>query len=114
METTRNTQPPTYELLATYPASLLPAPQARQGQTWGPWRFNARKMTIRHRDIPSYKIDLKTVTTSAEMLDLLFQVSAKFWCSERDAGHLLAALRAVLNPQATVWSRGIDKKFNPN
>jgi hypothetical protein len=88
------------------PLSLLPrAPHVRHGQTWGPWRFNARTMTIRHQDISSYKINLNTVATRAEMLNLLLQVSGKFWCSERDAGYLLTALRAVLDPRTTVGSQ---------
>src|SRR5262245_30516631 len=80
----------------------------QHGDHWGPWRYDARRLILGHRDMPSYEIDLEALNSSARMLDIIFQVKSKTWCSGADAGHLLEALRWLLNPQGNLCSFGYE------
>jgi hypothetical protein len=42
--------------------------------------------------------------TSAAMLDWIFQVSNKRWCTAEDSGDLLEALRDIFSPQGRLCS----------
>jgi len=77
------------------------------GKKWGPWRYDARLLSLTHT-ARRYEVDLEQCNTSAEILDWLCQVSQRSWCSREDAGYLLAALDALLDPQAHVCSGGIE------
>ena len=87
-------------------------PPIFDGECWGPWRFDARLLTITHEDT-GYEIDLEELTTSARLLDCIFQTRNKTWCSCEDAGALLAALQELLDPQANLCSWGVDKCLEP-
>ena len=93
-------------------AELLALPRERiaHGHEWGPWRLNARNLTLIH--VPEdYEIDLESCVSSARVLDWIFQVSTKTWCTKDDAADLLTALHDVLDPQANLCSFGVDKRF---
>jgi hypothetical protein len=81
-------------------------------RTYGPWKFDARKLTLTHIK-EDYEVNVTDMTNSAKMLDWIFQVSNKAWCSREDAGHLLDALDNLLDPQANLCSFGENKPFNP-
>lgn len=101
---------PTWRFLK---ASELPEPEeVYYGRTWGKWTLN-KNLTLTHQDRGSYELDLEKMATSAEVLDTIFQVSNKLWCSPKDAGDLLDALRDTINPQGTLCSCGRNKKFVP-
>jgi hypothetical protein len=81
-------------------------------QTWGPWVFHADTLTLCHEH-EYYEIDLEDLDTCAGLLDCLFQITAKVWCSPEDAGCLIEAFRELLNPQANLCSFGQEQEFNP-
>jgi hypothetical protein len=98
--------------LSTEPriTTVDPYQRVHDGQTWGPWQFKTKYLTLHHQH---YEIDLKTCTSSAETLDWIFQVSRKAWCSPQDAGYLLKAFHALLGPQHNLCRWGNDKPFDP-
>ena len=81
------------------------------GVCWGPWRYDATLLTLTHEGA-AYEIDLETCTSSARVLDWIFQVTAKRWCTAHDAHLLLLALDALLSPQATLCSWGQSKTLD--
>ena len=85
-------------------------PPIFDGQAWGPWTFNAKNLTL-HRH--GCEIDLERMTSSAEILNCIFQFTKKGWCTREDAGHLLDALNDLLKPQRNVCGMGRDRPFNP-
>jgi hypothetical protein len=103
------TSPPDFTLHAI-PYSELPEPRAPcHGKMWGPWKLNARNLTLTHtKAYPSsdYEINLERMNTSGQMLDWIFQVHDKTWCSPQDMGLLIAALRELFHPQSTLCSGG--------
>jgi hypothetical protein len=60
-----------------------------------------------------YEIDLESVNTSAQMLDWIFQVTAKTWHTDEDTAGLIAAFRDLFDPQANLCSCGMSYKINP-
>lgn len=75
------------------------------------WRYDPHLMTLTYMgpSYPSgYEIDLETCRTSAEVLDWVFQIHDKDWGDAALAG-LLWWLRALLDPQATLCSDGVER-----
>lgn len=83
------------------------------GHTWGPWILNARNWTLIHVDAQYYEIYLENIRSSALLLDYIFQIAGKQWCSESDAGYLLKAFQELFHPQRTLCSSGVAKAFDP-
>src|SRR5436190_22099379 len=79
---------------------------------WGLWVFHAATLTLRHQG-EQYELDLEEYSSCAGMLDAIFQVVSTGWCSKEDTGHLLDALRDLLNPQMNLCSFGVEKEFDP-
>jgi hypothetical protein len=85
----------------------------KHGETWGPWRLDATALTLTYEgEEGSYELDLEDLTTSAMMLDWIFQVQKKAWCSAEDIKYLLEALDVLIDPQATLCSWGEEKTLN--
>jgi hypothetical protein len=87
-------------------------------RTWGPWRLDAERLALDcYLDGSwTYEVDLERCTTSAEVLDWIAQVSGKGWFDAADpdaqvVGHLVMALDALLCPQATLCSFGMDRRM---
>jgi hypothetical protein len=65
-----------------------------------------------------YEIDLEQCTTSARLLDFIFQVSRKPWCDRALAGEVLSALERACrirfrnNAQGTYCPRGRSMRVN--
>jgi len=90
-------------------------PPPSDGDCWGPWKYHRDIFTLCYapRDHHwGYEIDLERCSTSAEMLDWIFQVSNKVeWCVNReDIGQLIQALQDLMCPQATLCSFGTNNK----
>jgi hypothetical protein len=64
---------------------------------------------LTHRDAPWYEVDLEEMTTSAQMLDWIFQIRRKTWCTSEDAGDLLQLLDRLLHPQSSLCSGGTER-----
>lgn len=74
---------------------------------WGPWRFDARRRALDHAN--GYYADLDRCTTSAELADWIFQIAGKLWADDATLAGLVRALDALLEPQATLCSFGLEK-----
>jgi hypothetical protein len=92
----------------TEPVRALPTSVHVHGKKWGPWRYDARLLTLTHTE-RRYEVDLEQCNTSAEILDWLCQVSHKVWCTREDTGYLLQAIDDLLDPQAHVGSNGVEQ-----
>lgn len=75
---------------------------------WGQWRFDPAALVLRHEET-DYEIDLETCTSSASVLDWIFQIHGKTWMTDADRGDLLRAMNVILHPQATLCSGGMDR-----
>lgn len=86
-------------------------PRPEHGDTWGNWRYDAKKLVLTH--IPQdYEIDLEDCSTSAKTLDWIFQMESKVWMTHEDKGNLLDALDDLIDPQATLCSGGANKTLD--
>ena len=56
-----------------------------------------------------YTVNLKNMQTSAAMLDVIFQVSNKLWCTPWCIRNLMDNLQMLVNPQAALCSGGSEK-----
>jgi hypothetical protein len=89
-------------------------PYPVHGDRWGHWEFDAERLVLMYEHgRHEYEVDLEDMTTSAGMLDWIFQVNTKGWASREEIGDLVQALDDLLRPQANLCSGGMDKKFHP-
>jgi hypothetical protein len=87
------------------------APKPESGDTWGNWRYNAKLLTLTHV-AEHYEIRLDECSTSAQMLDWIFQLATKTWMTSEDIGDLIHALKDIINPQANLCSFGTIKTLD--
>ena len=78
--------------------------------TWGRWTFNPDNACL-ETAAPWYQIPVYELTTSAEILDWIFQVQEKTWSSSEDIGDLVAAIVDLVGRH--VASAGIDHPIDP-
>ena len=82
--------------------------QLKSGK-WGPWQLTASRpaaLEIVEGRGGGYWVNLEKCTTSAHVLDWIIQVSLKNWATPEVMYHLIRAIRDLLDPQATLCSRG--------
>jgi len=77
--------------------------------TIGNWEFRPEMLTLTH-SVSGYEIDLEEFHTSAELLDMIFQVTRKRWATPEDLGSMLKAFQYVLQPQANYCGGGADSR----
>lgn len=75
---------------------------------WGPWSINEKHLTLEHTE--GYEVSLRDCTSSAAILDWIFQVRHKTWADDATMAGLLAAFEDVLHPQENYCSMGADHK----
>ena len=56
---------------------------------------------------------LNTFTSSAKILDWIFQLRQKTWVTDQDAADLLQAIQDIFSPQANYCSFGVDRTRDP-
>jgi hypothetical protein len=90
----------------------------RKGK-WGHWKYNPGNLTLEFkktvggRYVDYYEVDLEQCKNSAQILDWIFQVKNKQWCSDKDIADLLRAFDDLAEMvQSKVCSDGIDRKFD--
>lgn len=71
------------------------------------WVYRKNR-TIEHRK-RKYYVDLDRCESSAAVLDWIFQIFAKRWCTPKTLHDLMLHLRERVNPQATLCSWGMSK-----
>jgi len=86
---------------------------------WGYWKYNPNNLTLEiakkgaYPKSNPYYVDLEQCNTSAEMLDWIFQLKNKTWCSDKDIADLLRAFDDLMDTvQGKVCSGGINRRFN--
>lgn len=87
----------------------------RRRNRWGAWTYRVNR-TLECRNERGgyiYDVDLDRCRTSAEVLDWIFQITAKTWASPEIVKDLLQAIRDLLGPQATLCSYGVGSTINP-
>jgi len=75
---------------------------------WGRWQVDRERNVLVH-ERTLYEVDLDLMGTPAAVLDWIFQVTGKTWCSTRDAKNLLEALRFFVDPQSRLCSWAINE-----
>lgn len=78
---------------------------------FGNWVYDPELMTLTYEPY-GYEIDLEKVTSSAEMLDWIFQVNGKEW-GRANMRDLIDAFDRLLSPQANYCSWGEEQNPNP-
>lgn len=72
------------------------------------WTVDWKRYMLQH-EVPVYEIDLEELTTPAAMLDWIFQLTTKTWIHELDIACVVEWFGLLLDPQATLCSRGQSK-----
>lgn len=78
----------------------------------GRWKFYTETLQLKHTE-SGYLVDFNEIHTSAEMLDIIFQVWHKSWAAPQDISDMLKAMDSILDPQANYCSGG-DSKTVPD
>lgn len=76
---------------------------------WGDWVFNSKNLTLNNQ-AQAYEIDIEKIHSSAEILDLIYQVYGKDWRNPNTIYDLLSAFNDILDPQANYCSFGEDQR----
>jgi len=90
-------------------------PRAYHRQRWGRWQLDAWKHNLvfcADWGNYSYTVDLSRITSSAQMLDWIFQFKGRG--DPQDMADLLQAFHDILHPQANLCSSGADKRLQRN
>ena len=78
---------------------------------WGGWRLRGVCLCYPAYVGGDYPVDLDRFTSSAQMLDMIVQVSGKTWATDACVAGLVRALDDILHPQAHLCSGGSDKRL---
>lgn len=86
--------------------SRAEVPYPIDGDRWGKWEFDAESLVLKDRENGrnEYEVDLESITSSAAMLECIFQVDIKTWLSREDIGNLIEALDNLLDPRVNLCS----------
>jgi hypothetical protein len=92
-------------------SALRVPPPPSDGDCWGPWKFHRHNFTLDYEPRDKhwwYQLDLEDCTSSAKLLDKIFQTSNKneSCLSREDVGHLIQALDDLLRPQSSLCGFG--------
>jgi hypothetical protein len=88
---------------------------AEQKANWGVWAFDIGELALVLKDEESapFSIPLRKVTSSACMLDFIFEVRSKKWATNEVVGDLITAFQELFDPHITLCGGGVDKKLDP-
>jgi len=81
--------------------------ELRRKTKWGRWTLDRSELTLTHtHDHHRYEVDLAECTSSAGVLDWIFQLHEKTWMTPKDMRDLIEALSYIVDPQKTLCSFG--------
>lgn len=82
---------------------------------WGLWSFDPSRLALVLELAGSRKhsIDLKKMTSSACLLDSIFEVKEKEWASNEIVADLLAAFQDLFDPRVNICTNREAKTFEP-
>lgn len=89
--------------------------EMRSELLWGPWRLDADTGSL---VVPvsgdEYWVDVTMMTTSAVVLDWIYQVASKSWAQAdpRVTAGFVNALNDILYPQGNLCSRGMPFRMS--
>jgi hypothetical protein len=72
-----------------------------------PWRFDREQLTLTGPHW--YEINLERLTTSAEVADIVFQISQKGWATDSVLASFVRSLDHLIDPQAHICSFGEER-----
>jgi len=76
------------------------------------WQFDPVRRVLTFYKQPGwwvYEVDLDRCSTSAQVLDWIFQITQKRWATDHVLAALRHALNAMLRPQATLCGSGCER-----
>lgn len=76
---------------------------------WGPWSIDAKHLTLVHEH---YEVSFRDCTSSAAILDWIFQIQGKTWADKVTMFNLLKAFDDVLHPQENYCGGGVDHQVD--
>lgn len=82
-------------------------PEGYPERDFGKWKYTPGTKVLEHKT-SHYQVEVELMPDAAACLDWIFQATAKRWCSPQDTADLVEAIRAIVNPQATLCSWGIS------
>lgn len=68
---------------------------------WGDWEIDRERLVLVNEK-EDYEVDLERCLRASDTLDWIVQISSKNWGTNDCVGSLVAALRDLLDPQATL------------
>lgn len=92
----------------------MPDSNSKPGR-WGSWAFNPSELTLELvRDgLPAHSIQLRRITSSACMLDAIFDLKIRSWADNETIGDLVSALQDLFDPRVNLCEGGRDRQFDP-
>ena len=96
------------------------APPPVDGDTWGPWKFRQRDLTLQFDSDSDgwYEIDLEEQRSCFEVMHWLWHLMGKAWATPEVLGHLVAAIHDLSGmyddiEKKTNISRLIVERYRP-
>ena len=92
--------------------TIWDSPDEDDDNDFGHWIHNQSNNTLEYHDNEGrflYYVDFDRCRTSAQVLDWIFQIHQKDWCSAQDMHDLLKAICYVIDPQANLCSFEMSK-----
>lgn len=92
------------------PDSDLAAPAG-----WGAWTFNPGALTLDllRNGLPAHSIQLRAITSSACMLEAIFELKSRPWADNGVLGDLITAFQDLFDPRVNLCGGGRDRSFDP-
>ncbi len=84
----------------------------QNGQTWGNWKLSTRELVLKYTGEGGYEVDLEEMTSSANVLDWIAQVSQKAWASAEDVGNFVRAINDIFELQQRLCPAGADRRLD--
>lgn len=93
----------------------MPNSEMTPSTSWGSWSFNAGALTLdlKREGAPVHSIQLRGITSSACMLDIIFELKRKQLADNEVIGDLVTALQDLFDPHVNLCGGGRDRKFDP-
>jgi hypothetical protein len=74
----------------------------------GDWVYDPTTLTVQYGESGNLYVDLEKCSTSAQMLDWVFQFASKRWATNQAIGDLVLLLNQLLHPQSNLCSGGVE------
>ena len=79
------------------------------------WHFDPHSLTLifHSGEEIQHLVDLRKITSSTCMLDIIFEVSGRSWASKEIVGDLIQALQDLFDPKVTLCGAVRDRPLDP-